>query len=504
MSLTHGGALDRRYPVDTRHPDDAIQSPHTTPTADAPLRRWIRRAATGDLCAAMAAVLLAGLIRFGPTAPGRLTAPYAVLAAAVVVGWPVLGAICGVYELRPSLFGVEELRRVLKAGLLLAANLGMAHFLFKLDLSRGFVAALIPLVVVLTGAWRAVLRWRTSNWMARGRYHHRAVAMGSAAEIAELRRHMIQGVRNAPTPIELVAFVADDLDETDPVPPGLEGLRRLPTRDAVNTFAQRTAVDLLVRAGRPQANEMAAMTQRASDIGAWVAIAPHRQDTTANVAVSYIPLGATPLLIVETPGMRPSAAFLKAALDRVMALGFLVVLSPFLVAIATTIKVRDGGPILFRQQRVGLGGQQFTCLKFRTMHEGAEDALSALFDDNEHDGPLFKMRNDPRITSTGRWLRKHSFDELPQLVNVLRGDMSIVGPRPALPSEVETFDIRTRRRLLVKPGLTGLWQVEGRADLPWDEGVYLDLLYVDHWSPLLDWVIIARTVRTVVRPSGAY
>jgi exopolysaccharide biosynthesis polyprenyl glycosylphosphotransferase len=480
-----------------------VSTPSATPTADAPLRHWIRRALAGDVVAALTGLLLAGGLRFGVSGPSHATTPYLLLAAGVLVGWPLLGAICGTYELRTSLFGVEELRRVLRAGIYLAALLGMSAFLFDFALSRLFVALMVPLVVGLTALSRLLLRSRTSNWMSAGRHHHRAVAIGSAHEIAELRRQMHRSTKGA-SPIELVAYVADDLDDDQPAPQDLHDLRRLPNRDAISDFARAETVDLLIRAGRPEAHEMAVITQRAHDLNAWVAIAPHRHDTSANVAVSYVPLGSTPLLMVETPTLRPAAAWSKAILDRVMAAAFLLLGSPLLLAIATTIKLREGGPVLFRQKRVGQHGEHFTCLKFRTMHVGAEDMLTELHDANEHDGPLFKIRDDPRVTKTGRWLRKHSLDELPQLFNVLKGEMSMVGPRPALPSEVETFDVRTRRRLMVKPGLTGLWQVEGRSDLPWDDGVYLDLLYVDHWSPLLDWVIIARTIRVIVRPAGAY
>lgn len=481
-----------------------LVSAGNAPASDAPLRHWIRRALVGDVVAAALAAVLAGTLCYGWTAPAQIALPSAVLAAAMVVGWPIIGAFCGGYELRPSLYGVEELRRILRSGLYLAATLGMGHLLLDTNLSRGFVVVLIPLVVALTALWRSILRIRTHNWMSEGRYHHLAVAMGSAVEIAALRQQMQRRTRDAAN-IDLVAFVADDLDADEDPPPGLAGLRRLPDRDAVKDFAKSdTPIDLLVRVGRPQAQEMAMVTQRAHEIGAWVAIAPHRDDATANMAVSYLPLGSTPLLMVETPMLRPAAAFMKAALDRVMAAVFLVLATPVLVTIALVIRIKDGGPVLFRQPRVGHGGTHFTCLKFRTMHVGAEELLPDLLTKNEHEGPLFKMRDDPRVTRTGRWLRKHSLDELPQLFNVLSGEMSMVGPRPALPSEVETFDVRTRRRLLVKPGLTGLWQVEGRADLPWDDGVFLDLLYVDHWSPLLDWVIIARTLRAIIRPSGAY
>jgi lipopolysaccharide/colanic/teichoic acid biosynthesis glycosyltransferase len=182
----------------------------------------------------------------------------------------------------------------------------------------------------------------------------------------------------------------------------------------------------------------------------------------------------------------------------------LVVLSPVLLALSALLLIRQGRPLLYSQERVGRHGTPFRCWKFRTMVEGAHDQLEALRHSNEAEVPLFKIRDDPRVTPVGRWVRKHSLDELPQLFNVLGGSMSIVGPRPPLPTEAASYNEREARRLLVKPGLTGLWQVEGRSDLPWDDGVYLDLLYVERWSPLLDLLIILRTIRAVVRPSGAY
>lgn len=187
-----------------------------------------------------------------------------------------------------------------------------------------------------------------------------------------------------------------------------------------------------------------------------------------------------------------------------MAAVLLLVLAPVFLAVALAVRLGSRGPVLFRQTRVGLDGRLFTCLKFRTMHPNAEAELAALLAFNEHDGLLFKIREDPRITPVGRRLRQWSLDELPQLVNVLRGDMSIVGPRPALPHEVDRFEADLLRRLHVKPGLTGLWQVNGRADLAWDDAVRYDLDYVDHWTPWLDLKIIGRTVGAVLRRDGAY
>ena len=175
----------------------------------------------------------------------------------------------------------------------------------------------------------------------------------------------------------------------------------------------------------------------------------------------------------------------------VSALGLLL-LAPVIGVGALAVKLTSPGPVFYRAARAGVGGRSFYMLKLRTMRQAASE------------GPKITAPGDSRVTPVGRFLRASKIDEMPQLLNVLKGDMSIVGPRPPLPSEVEAYDVRTNRRLNVKPGITGLWQTQGRSNLPWDDGIYLDLMYIDHWSPLLDLVIMARTVRTVLRPDGAY
>jgi lipopolysaccharide/colanic/teichoic acid biosynthesis glycosyltransferase len=182
----------------------------------------------------------------------------------------------------------------------------------------------------------------------------------------------------------------------------------------------------------------------------------------------------------------------------------LLLSAPLLVAIALAVRVTSPGPAFFKQIRVGARGTPFTMLKFRSMHVDAEARLAALKESNEHDGVLFKIRNDPRVTRVGKYLRLWSLDEIPQLFNVLKGDMSLVGPRPPLPSEVALYPDDAKRRLLVKPGITGLWQVSGRADLSWEDSVRLDLRYVENWSLLYDFAILWQTASAVLRRSGAY
>jgi exopolysaccharide biosynthesis polyprenyl glycosylphosphotransferase len=210
------------------------------------------------------------------------------------------------------------------------------------------------------------------------------------------------------------------------------------------------------------------------------------------------------LLHVDHPQLSGTRQVLKGLFDRVVALVALVLLAPLLLAFAAAIRLSDRGPALFRQTRVGKHGKAFRIYKFRTMVVDAEARLAELRGHNENDGVLFKMRRDPRITAIGVYLRKYSVDELPQLLNVVRGEMSLVGPRPALPDETARYADHVRRRLVVKPGLTGMWQVSGRSDLSWEESVRLDLRYVENWSFALDLQILWKTVSVIFRGSGAY
>jgi exopolysaccharide biosynthesis polyprenyl glycosylphosphotransferase len=194
----------------------------------------------------------------------------------------------------------------------------------------------------------------------------------------------------------------------------------------------------------------------------------------------------------------------KGGVDRAAAALALLSLMPVLLLIALAVRLDSPGPVLYRQERIGVNGRGFTILKFRSMSVDADCLLAELLYRNEGGGLLFKMRRDPRVTRVGRWLRRFSLDELPQLFNVLGGSMSLVGPRPPLPAEVERYDSSVSRRLLVKPGLTGLWQISGRSDLSWEEAVRLDLRYVENWSLALDALILVKTVRAVVSSSGAY
>jgi exopolysaccharide biosynthesis polyprenyl glycosylphosphotransferase len=216
------------------------------------------------------------------------------------------------------------------------------------------------------------------------------------------------------------------------------------------------------------------------------------------------PVAGLPLLHLDRPRHQDALRWAKRTFDLVGSSLLLVLVSPLLAFAAWKIKRFDGGPVLFRQIRVGRDGEFFTCLKLRSMVVDAEQALPELHTVAGYDEGLFKLAQDPRITKPGQWIRRFSVDELPQLVNVLRGDMSLVGPRPPLPSEVDRYTLTQARRLRVRPGMTGLWQVSGRSDLSWTESIRLDLYYVDNWSMIQDVVILVRTVGAVLSSRGAY
>jgi exopolysaccharide biosynthesis polyprenyl glycosylphosphotransferase len=215
-------------------------------------------------------------------------------------------------------------------------------------------------------------------------------------------------------------------------------------------------------------------------------------------------LNGIPLLSVREYPLHGEMRVIKRLSDMILAALLLAIASPIMALVAIAIKVESPGPVFFRQRRVGRNGHIFTLLKFRSMYEDAEERLALLASQNEASGPLFKMKNDPRLTRVGKIIRRLSIDELPQLINVVQGDMSLVGPRPNLPAEVDAYEDWHRRRLEVRPGLTGLWQVSGRSNLSFEEMVLLDIWYIEYWTPALDFKILLRTVPAVLFGAGAY
>jgi exopolysaccharide biosynthesis polyprenyl glycosylphosphotransferase len=273
-------------------------------------------------------------------------------------------------------------------------------------------------------------------------------------------------------------------------------------RDVVSLVNEVRADTVAVCGSASGEGDLRRLAWQLEGTGIDLVVAPQLTDI-AGPRVHIRPVEGLPLLYVEEPTLSGVAWLFKTMIDRVVAGIGVILLSPLLLLVALAIKLTDRGPVFFRQARVGREGKTFRVWKFRTMYIDAEERLAALVDQNESDGLLFKIKDDPRITRIGRYLRASSVDELPQLFNVLLGQMSLVGPRP-LPAEDGDFLGDVRRRLLVRPGITGLWQVSGRSDLSWDDAVRLDLYYVDNWSLTFDLTILWRTVGVVLRSKGAY
>jgi exopolysaccharide biosynthesis polyprenyl glycosylphosphotransferase len=319
-----------------------------------------------------------------------------------------------------------------------------------------------------------------------------AEAVGSL--IRELRRDRYHGMAVT------AACVADPGDRRE-----IEGIPVFGSLDDVDTAVRRTAADTVAVLACPEldAVRLRALAWDLEKTGADLCVAPALLDV-AGPRTTVRPVAGLTLLHVDHPQLTGPRLVVKELFDRLMAGLALLVLAPVFAGLSLLIRLQDPGPAFFTQIRVGKEGQVFRIFKFRTMVVDAEKRKAELAGANDLDGVLFKMRRDPRVTAVGERLRRWSVDELPQLLNVFRGEMSLVGPRPALPAEAAEYAEHVRRRLVVKPGLTGLWQVNGRSDLSWEESVRLDLRYVENWSFALDLQILWKTISVIFKGSGAY
>jgi exopolysaccharide biosynthesis polyprenyl glycosylphosphotransferase len=457
---------------------------------------YLRQAGAADAICGLAAGLLAYQVRFdsGSWRPGI----YLAISLSLPVVWLIAVALAGGYDSRFVGVGPDEFRKVLNAGLVLTAGVAVLSYATKLDLARGYVVVALPCVTVFDLITRYTLRKRLHKVRKLGGCMRRAVVVGHQPVIADivtmLRRETYHGLS------VVAACVAGPSDG-----PVIAGIPAVPGLDGIAEVVRRFEADTVAVLACPEMSSVR-LRELAWDLektGTDLCVAPALLDV-AGPRTTIRPTAGLPLLHVDHPEFTGARRVVKAAFDKAAALVGLVLAAPLLAVVALIIRLDDHAPALFRQTRVGRDGRPFTVYKFRTMVPDAELRKLALVSSNEHDGVLFKIRNDPRLTRHGGWLRRWSLDELPQLLNVLRGDMSLVGPRPALPEEAAVYGDHVRRRLVVRPGLTGLWQVNGRADLSWEESVRLDLRYVENWSFVLDLQILWKTLSAVVRGRGAY
>jgi exopolysaccharide biosynthesis polyprenyl glycosylphosphotransferase len=458
--------------------------------------RYVRIAALGDTSVGLVAGGIAFALRFGHGGVTVYNRWYLALSLVLPVFLVLALALNRAYDRRLLFVGTSEYERVVRAGTGLLALTAGVSYMFDVRLARGYVVAALPLAVIACLLLRFGLRKQLHRARSRGECLSRVIVVGHELAIVsitrQLRREKFHG-------FNVVGCC---------LPTGHDGHVGLPiygTLDQVPRAVAAARADTVIVLACPELDGEAlrrlAWKLERDDIDIIVASA---LVDVAGTRTTIRPVDGLPLLHVEHPRLAGGGRVLKTAVDRVGALLLLGLLSPVLLACAVAVRYRAPGPVFFHQVRVGRHGHEFLMHKFRTMHTDAEARLAELRDRNDHDGVLFKMRDDPRVTPAGRFLRRFSLDELPQLFNVLSGQMSLVGPRPPLPAEVAVYPADMRRRLAVRPGLTGLWQVSGRADLSWEDTVRLDLRYVENWSLSLDLVIMLRTVVAVFRGSGAY
>ncbi|MFH0241135.1 sugar transferase [Streptomyces sp. HK10] len=410
-------------------------------------------------------------------------------AAVVGVAWPLIAALRGRYAAGES----AAVLPVLRDWLAMLGLLATVCVAVRLEVSAGaWLPALLP-CLALTSAHRRLAYRRTLALRRQARGLRRVLVVGEAGAADGLMARM-----GARTDDEYVVVGGC-------VPGGAgEAVDAVDTAAVLGRASELGADTVFVVPGRWTTGEgLRRLAWALYDDGRSLAVVPGLVDVSRHRLRLARAAGMT-VLHVEPAPRRGLPVLLKRITDGAGALLLAVVLSPVLLGVAAAVRLSSPGPVLYRQVRLGQGRRPFSMWKFRTMVEAADRMRPALEAANEHDGAMFKIREDPRVTRLGRVLRRYSLDELPQLFNVLAGHMSLVGPRPPLPEEVEGYDGTELRRLSVKPGITGLWQVSGRSDLSWDETVALDLRYVDNWSYAADVGVLARTFRAVASARGAY
>lgn len=475
------------------------------------IRAYLRALVVGDLLAAAAAATVAFFVRLpGFRAPMLYNETYnnhyLLVSLLLPVLWVGAMAVGDCYDPRILSVGPEEYQRAGRGFLGVLAIVGFGSYAVGLHLARGYVVLALPLALLLSMLGRHMLRKRLHRARGQGRALTSVVAVGDTDSVIDLAQRvhaeMHVGMRVVGACVPQAELSDADarrrLREADITPLGdLDSILVAVFRVHADTVAVTSTHEIGPRRLRELSWEL-------ESTDADLVVAPGLIEV-AGPRLHIRPVTGLPLLHVEKPEFAGGRRVLKGLVDRTAALGGMLMLSPVLFGLWLAVRLTSSGPAFFRQTRVGKDGQEFRIWKFRSMHIDAEARLAALANHNQNgDGLLFKMRHDPRVTRVGRAMRRYSLDELPQLINVVNGTMSLVGPRPPLPSEVAQYGRDVRRRLLVRPGLTGLWQVSGRSDLSWEESVRLDLRYVENWSLGQDALILWKTASAVLRGAGAY
>jgi exopolysaccharide biosynthesis polyprenyl glycosylphosphotransferase len=492
---------------------DMSKAPHATPRSER--ERWqaeyVQRLAATDLAVIIAAVALAQIIRFGgPVAP-PLAWPmpyevgYSVVSATLAFAWIAFLAVCNSRSPQVVGSGSEEYRRLVSATLRLFGFLAIASLIFQIEFARGYLAIALPLG--LLGLMVSRLLWRLNARHRRdfGEYGTSVLVVGCA----EAAHAMATAFSRSPASGYQVVGVC--------IPNGVNENTEYDVEASGRTYSvvgdDRSVLEAVRRSGADTVAvtatdhlgplELRRLAWELDPLGVELIVAPGVVDIAGTRLTNRLVAGM-PMLHIAKPQYDRAKSTGKAVFDVCFAAAVLLAIAPVLLGIALAVKVTSPGPVFYLSERIGRGGKPFRMIKFRSMFVNADSNVAALIEHNGGNPVFFKMKDDPRITPIGRVIRKFSLDELPQFLNVLRGEMSVVGPRPQVQREVDSYDGDMRRRLLVKPGVTGLWQVSGRSDLSLDDSVRLDLSYVENWSMVLDLLLIAKTIGAVARGEGAY
>jgi exopolysaccharide biosynthesis polyprenyl glycosylphosphotransferase len=465
-----------------------------------------------DLVLVTAAVLLAAYSRSRFLVFDRANAPglsqsasgptfaesVAFVALPLILAWILVIALRGGYDRGVFGAGADEYKAVVNGSLFAAGLLGIGCYLSKFQLSRGFFVSAFVIGPLLLVAGRFILRRSLHRARRHGSLGQRTVIVGSDEHVDAVASVFARETWLGYDVLGAVVPTVGDAETQG-------GVRVLGDVDEAAALVRAYDADVVFVVGGAFHHPLA-MRNLVWDLEAdnvQVIMAPGVTDVSSE-RIRVRPVAGLPLLHLDRPRSQDALRWAKRTFDIIGSATMLAIGAPLMLWAAWQIKRHDGGPVLFRQTRVGRDGDYFTCLKFRSMVLDAESALAELHGEVGYEDGLFKMQRDPRITKPGQWIRRFSIDELPQLVNVLRGHMSLVGPRPPLPLEVDRYTLMQSRRLRVRPGMTGLWQVSGRSDLSWTESIRLDLYYVDNWSMIQDLIILARTMGAVLSSRGAY
>jgi exopolysaccharide biosynthesis polyprenyl glycosylphosphotransferase len=429
---------------------------------------------------------------------GGPTLPYWLALTTIGLLWLLSLDVIDTRDERMVGHGILEYQRIARASLLLFSIVVALAFFLRIDLARSLFFVAIPVGTILLLA----SRWLWRKWLRakqrKGAYVHRAVVLGERTKA----EHIIRTIRATQgTGFEVLGAITRS-EEATPLAGDIPVLGSFADTERI---VGDVSADTVIFAGADDVSPKSlrklgwAMADR--DIN-WV-VAPALTDV-AGPRIHSRPVAGLPLIHISYPVMEGSRRVIKRTSDIIGSALLILLFSPVMIGVAIAIKIDSPGPLFYEQERIGRRGRPFGMIKFRSMVANADDQLASLLDvQGTSDQPLFKVTNDPRITKVGYFLRKHSLDELPQLFNVFRGEMSLVGPRPQRPAEVALYDDDAHRRLLVKPGMSGLWQVSGRSSLSWEDALRLDLYYVENWSFTQDIQILFRTVRAVVSPGDS-